>query len=43
MKAIFWLIVLVLAAIGIVSIVEYFGLYDVPMIDVSKEAAAAVE
>lgn len=39
MKAILWLIILVLAALGVVSIVEYFNLYDVPMIDVSKEAS----
>lgn len=43
MKAILWLIVLVLAALGIVSIVEYFDLYDVPMIEVSKQEAAAAE
>lgn len=40
MKAILWLIILVLAAVGVASIVEYFDLYDVPMIDVGKEAAA---
>lgn len=41
MRAIFWLVILILAALGIVSIVEYFNLYDVPMIEVSKEAAEA--
>ncbi len=40
MKAILWLIILVLAAVGVASIVEYFGLYDIPMVEVSKEAAA---
>ncbi|WP_411816506.1 hypothetical protein [Hyphococcus sp. DH-69] len=43
MKAILWLIILVLAALGVVSIVEYFNLYDVPMIEVSKEASDIAE
>ena len=44
MQALIWLILLVLAAIGVASIVDYTGVYDVPMIEVSKEAAeAAVE
>ncbi len=40
MKAILWIILLLLAAVGVVSIVEYFDLYDVPMIDVSAEESA---
>ena len=38
MQAIIWLILLVLAAIGAASIVDYTGVYDVPMIEVSKQA-----
>jgi len=41
MKAIIWLILLLLAVIGIASIVDYTGVYDVPMIDVAKQAEAA--
>ena len=40
MKAIIWLIILALAAVGVASAVEYFDLYDVPMIEVSAEATA---
>lgn len=40
MKAILWLILLVLAAVGVASIVDYFDLYDVPMIEVSAQEAA---
>lgn len=40
MKAILWLILLVLAAVGVASIVDYFGWYDVPMIEVSAQEAA---
>ncbi|WP_375202173.1 hypothetical protein [Hyphococcus sp.] len=39
MKALFWLILLVLAAVGIACIVDYFDLYDVPMVEVSKQEA----
>ena len=35
MKIIIWLIVLLLAAIGVATIADYSGAYDVPMIDVS--------
>jgi len=41
MKAIIWLLLLLLAAIGVASIVDYTGAYDVPMIEVSKQADAA--
>lgn len=41
MKVLIWLILLVLAAVGVASIVDYLGLYDVPMIDVVKQAADA--
>ncbi|WP_165793631.1 hypothetical protein [Hyphococcus luteus] len=40
MKAILWIILLLLAVVGVASIVDYFGWYDVPMIDVAPEAAA---
>ncbi len=40
MQAIIWLILLVLAAVGVASIVDYTGAYDVPMIEVSKQAEA---
>lgn len=40
MKGLLWLILLVLAALGVVAIVDYTGVYDVPMIDVSQENAA---
>jgi len=43
MKAILWLIILLLAAAGVASIVDYFGWYDVPMVDVSAQEAAAAE
>jgi len=44
MKAILWIVLLLLAAVGIASIVDYFDLYDVPMIDVSaQETTAAAE
>jgi len=38
MKALIWLILLLLAAVGVASIVDYTGAYDVPMIEVSKQA-----
>lgn len=37
MKFLFWLIVLLLAALGVAAVVDYTGAYDVPMIEVSKE------
>ena len=37
MKALLWLIILLLAAAGVASIVDYTGAYDVPMIDVSEQ------
>ena len=37
MRAIFWLIILLLAATGVAAIVDYTGVYDVPMISVSKQ------
>ncbi|WDI32424.1 hypothetical protein PUV54_04350 [Hyphococcus flavus] len=40
MKAILWLIILLLAAVGVASIVDYMGWYDVPMIDVVEQAEA---
>ena len=43
MKALLWLILLLLAAVGVASIVDYFGWYDVPMIDVVEQAAEAAE
>ncbi len=41
MKAILWLVLLVLAAVGVASIVDYFDLYDVPMVEVSKQEAVS--
>jgi len=41
MQAFVWLILLVLAAVGVASIVDYTGVYDVPMIEVSKQADIA--
>ncbi len=41
MQAFVWLILLVLAAVGVASIVDYTGAYDVPMIEVSKQADIA--
>ena len=41
MRAILWLILLVLAAAGAAAIVDYLDLYDVPMVEVSKQEAAA--
>jgi len=41
MKAVIWLLLLVLALVGVASIVDYMDWYDVPMIDVSKQAAEA--
>ncbi len=41
MKAILWLILLVLAAVGVASIVDYLDLYDVPMIEVSAQEAVS--
>jgi len=43
MKAILWLIILLLAAVGVASIVDYSGVYDVPMIQVTAQDAAATE
>ena len=43
MQLIIWLIMLVLAATGAAAIVDYFGIYDVPMIDVVKQVEEAVE
>ena len=43
MKAIIWLLLLILAAVGVASIVDYTGVYDVPMIEVSKEVEADSE
>lgn len=40
MRAIIWLILLVLAAAGVAAIVDYTEVYDVPMIEVSKQADA---
>ena len=41
MKAPLWLILLLLAAVGVASIVDYLDLYDVPMVEVSKQEAIA--
>ena len=41
MKAVIWLILLVLAAAGVAAIVDYTKVYDVPMVDVSKQAEIA--
>ena len=38
MKALIWLILLLLAAVGVASIVDYTKVYDVPMIDVVEQA-----
>lgn len=43
MKALLWLILLVLAAAGVASIVDYLDLYDVPMVEVSKQEAVVSE
>ena len=43
MKALLWLILLLLAAVGVASIVDYAGWYNVPMIDVIDQAADAAE
>lgn len=40
MRAIIWLILLVLAAAGVAAIVDYTQVYDVPMIEVSKQVDA---
>ena len=40
MQALIWLILLVLAVIGGACVVDYLGLYDVPMIDVVKQVEA---
>ena len=40
MKALIWLILLLLAAVGVASIVDYTKIYNVPMIQVEKEAKA---
>lgn len=41
MQALIWLILLVLAAVGVAAIVDYTEVYDVPMIEVSKQADIA--
>lgn len=41
MKAVIWLILLVLAAAGAAAIVDYTGVYDVPMVDVIEQTEAA--
>ena len=38
MKALIWLILLLLAVIGVAAIVDYTKVYDVPMISVEKQA-----
>ena len=43
MKALIWLIILLLAAIGVAAIIDYLGYYDVPMFDVVDQAADVVE
>ena len=43
MKAILWLVVLVLAAVGVAAIVDYTDVYDVPMVDVSKQVDVVEE
>lgn len=40
MRALFWLILLLLAALGVASILDHTGVYDVPMIDVVKQVDA---
>ncbi len=40
MQALIWLILLVLAAVGVAAIVDYTEVYDVPMIEVSKQVEA---
>ena len=42
MKAILWIIILLLAAVGVAAIVDYFDLYDIPMVDVSPQETAVV-
>lgn len=41
MRAIIWLILLVLAAAGVAAIVDYTELYDVPMVEVTKQVEIA--
>jgi len=41
MNAIIWLLLLVLAAVGVAAIVDYSGVYDVPMIEVSQQVDEA--
>ncbi len=43
MQALIWLIMLVLAAIGVASVLDYTGVYDVPMIDVVEQMEDAGE
>jgi uncharacterized protein HemY len=43
MKAILWIVLLLLAAVGVASIIDYFDLYDVPMVDVSPQEAVVSE
>ena len=42
MRALIWLILLLLAALGVATILDFTGVYNVPMIEVTKEAADAV-
>ena len=41
MNFIVWLVLLLLAAVGVAAIVDYTEIYDVPMIDVEKQAVEA--
>lgn len=43
MKAIFWLLFLALAAVGVASIVDYLNVYDVPMFEVSDQVIESAE
>jgi len=42
MKAVLWLILLLLAVVGVAAIVDYTGLYDIPMFDVVKQVEDGV-
>ncbi|MEM8770450.1 MAG: hypothetical protein AAGD92_02265 [Pseudomonadota bacterium] len=43
MKAVLWLVVLLLAATGVAAIVDYTGVYDVPMVAVTKQVDTAAD
>lgn len=43
MKAVIWLILFLLAAVGAAAIVDYTGVYDVPMVEVSEQSDIASE